>query len=35
MGRWPDNSRSEVMTFCGVFLLFPLLCALAWWLVRG
>jgi hypothetical protein len=35
MGRWPDNLRSTWMTFLAIFVLFPLLCLLAWWFVRG
>jgi hypothetical protein len=35
MGRWPDDKRSTLTTFALIFLLFPLLCALAWWFVRG
>jgi hypothetical protein len=35
MGRWPDNVRSTWLTFLIIFVLFPLLAALAWWFVRG
>jgi len=35
MGRWPDDSRSIWTTILLIFVLFPLLCALAWWYVRG
>lgn len=35
MGRWPDNTRSNLITLLLIFLLFPLLCALAVWFVRG
>ncbi len=35
MGRWPDDSRSVWTTAFLIFLLFPLLCLLAWWYVRG
>jgi len=35
MGRWPDNTRSTATTFLLIFVLFPLLCLLAWWFVRG
>jgi len=34
MGRWPDNTRSPLVTALLIFLLVPLLCALAWWFVR-
>lgn len=35
MGRWPDNSRSTLLTFALIFLLFPALAWLCWWYVRG
>jgi hypothetical protein len=35
MGRWPDNTRANWLTFALIFVLFPLLCLLAWWFVRG
>jgi hypothetical protein len=35
MGRWPDNTRANWLTFVLIFLLFPLLCLRAWWFVRG
>ena len=35
MGRWPDQSRSTLITFLLIFVLFPLLALLAWWFVRG
>ncbi|VAX39348.1 hypothetical protein MNBD_PLANCTO02-937 [hydrothermal vent metagenome] len=35
MGRWPDESRSTLTTAALIFILFPLLCALAWWFVEG
>lgn len=35
MGRWPDNTRSTIITFVLIFVLFPLLCYLAWWFVAG
>jgi len=35
MARWPDNPRSILLTLLLIFLLFPLLCWLAWWYVRG
>jgi hypothetical protein len=35
MGRWPDDKRSVWTTITLIFVLFPLLCALAWWYVRG
>lgn len=34
MGRWPDNKRSQFATFGILFVLFPLLCWLAWWFVK-
>lgn len=34
MGRWPDKPRSQWATFGILFVLFPLLCWLAWWFVR-
>jgi hypothetical protein len=35
MGRWPDDRRSVVTTALLIFVLFPLLCWLAWWYVHG
>lgn len=35
MGRWPDNSRSTLITFLMIFLLFPLLAWLCVWFMRG
>jgi hypothetical protein len=35
MARWPDNLRSNLATLGLVFILFPLLCLLAYWYVRG
>ncbi len=35
MGRWPDNTRSNLIAFLLMFVLFPLLCLFAWWFVRG
>jgi hypothetical protein len=35
MGRWPDNSRSTLITAALIFILFPLLAVLAWWFVGG
>jgi hypothetical protein len=35
MARWPDNFGSNLATLALVFVLFPLLCLLAWWYVRG
>lgn len=35
MGRWPDNRRATWLTILLIFGLFPLLCALAVWFVRG
>ncbi len=34
MGRWPDDSRSQLWTFLIMFVLFPLFCWLAWWFVK-
>ena len=34
MGRWPDDKRSQLSTFVIMFVLFPLLCWLAWWFVK-
>ncbi len=34
MGRWPDNTRATVTTAILLFVVFPLLCWLAWWWVR-
>jgi hypothetical protein len=34
MARWPDNWKSNVIGFLIVFVLFPLLCFLAWWWMR-
>jgi hypothetical protein len=31
MARWPDNGISNFVRFVIVFVLFPLLCWLAWW----
>ena len=33
MGRWPDNTRATLITALLIFVLFPLLCLLAWWFV--
>jgi hypothetical protein len=35
MARWPDTTRSNVIALVMIFGLFPLLCLLAWWFVRG
>jgi hypothetical protein len=35
MARWPDNSRSVATTILLIFVVFPLLCFLTWWFVRG
>jgi hypothetical protein len=35
MARWPDNVRSTVVTALFIFVVFPALCWLAWWFVRG
>ena len=34
MARWPHTSRATVTTALLMFVLFPLLCALAWWYVK-
>lgn len=34
MGRWPNQRRSQWTTFGIMFVLFPLLCWLAWWFVK-
>ncbi len=34
MGRWPDSKRSTLTTALLMFVLFPLLCLLAWWYVN-
>jgi hypothetical protein len=34
MGRWPDDRRSVATTAALMFILFPILCWLAWWFVR-
>ncbi len=34
MGRWPDNSRSTLVTFALIFVLFPALCLACWWFVN-
>lgn len=33
MARWPDNLRATLVTALLVFVVFPLLCFLAWWYV--
>ena len=35
MGRWPDNSRSTLVTFLLIFLLFPLMAWFCVWVMRG
>ena len=35
MGRWPDNRRTSLLTAVLIFALFPLLCWLAVWFVKG
>jgi len=35
MARWPDNWKSNLLGFLIVFVLFPLLCWLAWWWLQG
>lgn len=34
MGRWPDNSHATLITIVLMLVVFPLLCALAWWYVE-
>jgi hypothetical protein len=34
MGRWPDDSRLQLVTYGVLFVLFPLFCWLAWWFVK-
>ncbi|RMG33836.1 MAG: hypothetical protein D6725_15180 [Planctomycetota bacterium] len=33
MGRWPDSTRATIATALLLFVVFPLLCWLAWWWV--
>jgi hypothetical protein len=35
MGRWPDEKRTTLVTALLMFVLFPALCWLTWWFVRG
>ncbi len=35
MGRWPDSSRSTLVTFSLIFILFPLLALLCVWFMRS
>jgi hypothetical protein len=35
MARWPDSTRSNLVTAALIFLGVPLLCWLAWWFVKG
>jgi len=35
MARWPRNLRSSLITYGLIFILFPLLCLLAYGWVRG
>lgn len=35
MARWPDNIRATLLTALLIFVLFPLLCFLAWWFVTS
>jgi predicted Na+-dependent transporter len=34
MGRWPNETRSTLVTAALMFVLFPLLAWLAWWFVK-
>ena len=35
VGRWPDNSRANLIALALIFVLFPALCWFAWWFVKG
>jgi hypothetical protein len=35
MARWPDDNRATLIAAALIFVLFPLLCWLTWWFVRG
>ena len=35
MARWPRNYWTTVFTYSAIFVLFPVLCYLAWLFVRG
>jgi hypothetical protein len=35
MARWPRNARTTIFTYLAVFLLFPILCWLAYAWVQG
>ncbi len=35
MARWPSNFWTSLFTYLTIFILFPILCALAAWWVRG
>lgn len=35
MARWPDNWQSNAMALALIVIVLPLLCALAWWYIRG
>ncbi len=35
MARWPRNVRTTIFTYGTVFVLFPVLCWLAWAYVQG
>jgi hypothetical protein len=35
MARWPDQSRSTLITIALIFVVFPLMAWLMWWFVRG
>ena len=35
MGRWPNQTRSTIVTAALMFVLFPILAWLAWWFVKG
>jgi len=34
MARWPDQFRSNLIAILLIFVLFPVLCWLAWWWVK-
>jgi hypothetical protein len=35
MARWPHSTWTTIFTYAAIFLLFPLLCYLAYRFVRG
>ena len=35
MARWPDDNRATLIAGIMIFALFPMLCWLTWWFVRG